>query len=93
MLLILGWTIYLRQALLMILTPFLISFILAYVLTPLVQFMERRGGAADHAIRHRQKCTHAPPGDHSDLVGSGKIVRYRRPDPCIACGDCSAGHV
>lgn len=43
MLLLLGWTIYLRQVLLSILTPFLISFILAYLLAPLVQFMERRG--------------------------------------------------
>ncbi len=42
-LLLLIWLIYRRQSLLMVLTPFLISLILAYLLLPLVRVMERRG--------------------------------------------------
>lgn len=41
-LLLLAWIVSVRQSLLMVLTPFLISAILAYLLAPLVRFMERR---------------------------------------------------
>jgi len=41
-LLFLIWVIYQRQSLLMVLTPFLISIVLAYLLLPLVRAMERR---------------------------------------------------
>jgi len=40
-LLLLGWVIHVRQALLMIFTPFLLSLILAYLLSPLVEIIER----------------------------------------------------
>jgi predicted PurR-regulated permease PerM len=41
-LLLLVWVIYVRQSLFMVLTPFLISLALAYLLAPVVQYMERR---------------------------------------------------
>ncbi|MEW5784823.1 MAG: AI-2E family transporter [Bacillota bacterium] len=41
-LLVLIWIIKVRQSLFIVLTPFLVSLILAYLLAPLVHFMERR---------------------------------------------------
>jgi sporulation integral membrane protein YtvI len=39
---LLAWVIYVRGPLLMVLTPFLVSLILSYLLLPVVHFMERR---------------------------------------------------
>lgn len=42
MVLLLVWVVYVRQSLLMVLTPFLLSLVSAYLLSPVVQYMERR---------------------------------------------------
>ncbi len=49
-LLLLIWVVFVRQSLLMILTPFLVSLVLAYLLAPMVQYMERRNISRSMAI-------------------------------------------